>query len=68
MFHFVFDLYKIYRSFLMPNPGPVGGSINEVKPDLGSAAKRPLRGPAAGFFPAFKSSRILFISAGVKSS
>ncbi len=52
----------------MPNPGPLGGSINEVKPDLGSAAKRPLRGPADGFFPAFKSSKILFMSAGVKSS
>jgi len=46
----------------------LGGSINEVKPVLGSAANRPLLGPAFGFFPDFKSSKILFISAGVKSS
>lgn len=31
-----------HRSGCTPKPGPLGGSVNEVKPVRGSAAKRPL--------------------------
>ena len=52
----------------MPNPGPFGGSLREVRPANGSAANRPFLGPAFGFFPAARSAKIDSMSAGVKSS
>lgn len=32
----------VYKSDLTPKPGPLGGSVSEVKPPAGSHEKRPL--------------------------
>lgn len=32
---------NVYKSDLTPKPGPLGGSVSEVKPPAGSHEKRP---------------------------
>lgn len=32
---------NVYKSDLTPKPGPLGGSVSEVKPPAGSQEKRP---------------------------
>lgn len=32
---------NVYKSGLTPKPGPLGGSVSEVKPPAGSHEKRP---------------------------
>lgn len=36
------QMVVVYKSDLTPKPGPLGGSVSEVKPPAGSHEKRPL--------------------------
>ena len=58
----------IYKSLRTPNPGPFGGSLNDVKLPKGSAANRPDLGPGCGFLLFFKSLIISLTSLTVRSS
>lgn len=59
----IHSMYSVlHKSSRTLKPGPGGGPVREVRPPRGSAAKRPFRGPALGFFPAAKVSKISCVS------
>lgn len=60
---------KFYKSDLIPNPGPVGGVVNDVRPPAGSAANLvEFCGPAGGLSPFLRAFIIAVALSGVKSS